>query len=138
MKITYKIYKEEGLLLRYFYGKFDVNELERHSELLLHDKNLKHVKKVLNDLSGLSDNFSFNNLKELLELNPVFLRLGKLTVFIVKTPLLTAFSHLYQMELSKNNYKCEYCSTEERAIRYLHLSDGFCPKEQFSSVRMMV
>ncbi len=138
MKILYKIYKEEGLLLRYFYGQFDVDILEQHSEKLMRDQDIVYVKKVLNDLSGFSDDFSFDNLKELLRLRSEFIKLGDITVFIVKTPLLTAFSHLYQMELLKENYKCEYCSTEEKAISYLHLSEGFCPKKEFSAVRTLV
>ncbi len=121
MKIKYKFFQEEKLLVYRVLGKFSINEWEKYYHKLLQRKEWESVENVLVDFRETVNLLEvINDIPEMKKFRTEIVKKKYQTVLLADNPDTTVFTHLYVNELLQD-YPCTYCSTIEYALKVFEI-----------------
>lgn len=127
MDFYYRFFENDTLLIQKFVGEWSTSDYEKYVNFSAKLENVKHLKKILTDLTDVTlKHMKYNELileiGNLIKIRDKITNTEYLNVFRVSAPNLTVVTQLYQSIQVKKGLNYEFCSTFEQAIKLLDIT----------------
>lgn len=127
MDFYYRFFENDTLLIQKFVGEWSTPDYEKYINFSAKPENVKHLKKILTDLTDVTlKHMKYNELileiGNLIKIRDKITNTEYLNVFRVSAPNLTVVTQLYQSIQVKKGLNYEFCSTFEQAIKLLDIT----------------
>ncbi len=125
MENKYKIYPEYNFgVAKLRPGKHSFEDIYQFAKEFRDDKNFSTVHYMLTDLHNCKFNFEISKIKQLLKLVKEYRKVDnqKMGIYLLDTPMETAYSLLFFKALGQNR---DYCFTYEKAYSLLEIPIHF-------------
>ncbi len=127
MDFYYRFFENDTLLIQKFVGEWSTPDYEKYINFSAKLENVKHLKKILTDLTDVTlKHMKYNELileiGNLIKIRDKITNTEYLNVFRVSAPNLTVVTQLYQSIQVKKGLNYEFCSTFEQAIKLLDIT----------------
>ena len=127
MDFYYRFFENDTLLIQKFVGEWSTSNYEKYVNFSAKPENVKHLKKILTDLTDVTlKHMKYNELileiGNLINIRDKISNTEYMNVFRVSAPNLTVVTQLYQSIQVKKGLNYEFCSTLEQASKLLDLN----------------